>query len=100
MDRKTVAIVVLTFTAMLLAGVVVQGLQEKAALAQSGPRSGNALTGRYSDYVMVPVRISDNHDALCVSDTITNRMLFFIYDQQRDGLVPFPKGFDLTRDFE
>jgi len=97
MDRKTVAIVALTVTAMLLAGVVVQGLRETPAFAQA-PRGGDVASGRYSDYVMVPMKISENADVLCLTDTITMRMLFFTYDKGQKKLEVFGRGVELKKD--
>lgn len=97
MDRKTAAIVALTLTATLLAGVVVQGLREAPAYAQAGPR-GAKLSGRYSDYVMVPMKISENADVLCLTDNVTQRMLFFTFERGSKQLEVFGKGIELTRD--
>lgn len=97
MDRKTVAIAVLTITAMLLAGVVVQGLREQPAYGQARP--GGSPTGRYSNYSMVPMSISQNTEVLCVTDLITQRVIFFEYDKGSRSLVVFgTKGIDLKRE--
>lgn len=96
MDRKTVAIAFLTITAMALAGVIVQGLRDSPAYGQAGGRGG--LSGRYSDYAMAPMRISENVEVLCLVDTVTMRMLCFTYEQGGKQLEVFGKGVELQRD--
>jgi len=97
MNRKTVAIVVLTITAMMLSGVIVQGLRETPAFAQA-PRAGDLGSGRYSDYVVVPLHVDENTDILCITDTITMRMLFFEYDVAGKTLKVFGSGVQLKKD--
>ena len=77
MDRKTLGIAVLTITAVLLAGVVVQGLKPTPAEAQAG---------RFADYALLPVRVAGGNDELCVLDTTTERMLFFKYSLRAKAL--------------
>ena len=98
MDRKTLAIVVLTVTAMLLAGVVAQGLRDTPAYGQAGRGGGPGISYRYSDYVMAPMKISENADILCLTDTVTQRMLFFKYDGSKE-LKVYGKGVELAKDF-
>lgn len=99
MDRKTLAIVVLTVTATLLAGVVAQGLRDTPAYGQVGRGSGSGNSYRYSDYVMAPMKISENADILCLTDTVTQRMLFFKYNVSSKELDVYGKGVELTKDF-
>jgi hypothetical protein len=88
---KTVAIVVLTVTAVLLAGAVVTGLRENPAQAQAG---------RYADYAMASVAISDTAEALVVLDSVTQRMLYFSYDASTKQLAPMAESkADLNVDF-
>lgn len=89
MDRKIIFIAVLTITAGLLAGVLVDGLRPPAAQAQGG---------RYADYAMVPAATSSNSQSLCVVDTLTERMLFFSYDQSKKTLEVIGKA-ELRKDF-
>ena len=91
MDRKTVAIVVLTLTAFLLTGVAVNGLlpPDKPAYAQAG---------RLADYAMLPVAISNDTEVLCIIDTDTQRMLFFRYQNGKNQLEVVGKN-DLKTDF-
>jgi hypothetical protein len=98
MDRKTLAIVVLTVTATLLAGVVAQGLRDTPAYGQTG-RGGPGISYRYSDYVMAPMTVSQNADVLCLTDTVTLRMLFFKYNISTKALEVYGKGVELTKDF-
>ena len=88
---KTVAIVVLTVTAVLLAGAVVTGLRENPAQAQAG---------RFADYAMATVAISESAEALVVLDSTTQRMLYFSYDMNSKqlGAVAESKA-DLNVDF-
>jgi hypothetical protein len=88
---KTVAIVVLTVTAVLLAGAVVTGLRENSAQAQAG---------RYADYVMTTVALSESTEALVVLDSTTQRMLYFFYDSGAKQFVPIAEAkADLKADF-
>jgi len=87
---KTVAIVVLTITAVLLAGAVVNGLRENTAQAQAG---------RYADYAMATVATSDTGEALVVLDSVTQRMLYFSYDASTKQLAPAESKADLNVDF-
>lgn len=96
MDRKTLGIVVLTLTATLLAGVVVQGLRETPAYGQAGRPGG--MSYRYSDYVMVPMKVSQNSDVLSLLDTVTQRMLFFEYDINQKQLVLYGRGVEVQKD--
>ena len=95
MDRKTLGIVVLTLTATLLAGVVIQGLRETPAYGQA---ARNGLSYRYSEYVMVPMKVSDNNEVLCLLDAVTQRMLFFVYDINTNQLEVYGKGVEVNKD--
>jgi len=99
MDRKTLGIIVLTITATLLAGVVAQGFKD-AANAQTIPGSGGGsnLSWRYSDYVVVPMNVSQNSDILAVVDTVTQRILYFEYDINAKQLIPYTKGTEITQE--
>jgi hypothetical protein len=88
---KTVAIFVLAVTAMLLAGVTVQSLMEKQVQAQSG---------RFADYAMISAAMTEDADALCIVDTVTQRMLFWTYDNAGRTFQLMPKSkADLRRQF-
>jgi hypothetical protein len=88
---KTVAIVVLTITAVLLAGAVVSGLRENTAQAQAG---------RYADYAMATVALTESAEALVVLDSTTQRMLFFSYDLGSKQFTPIAEAkADLKADF-
>jgi hypothetical protein len=89
---KTLAICLLTVTALILAGVV----------AQMGPsHEAKAQAGRFADYIMVPAETSGGIDALCIIDTTTQRMLFFQYDNTAKELTPLRGSqADLKKDFE
>jgi len=89
---KTVAIVVLTITAVLLAGAVVTGLRENAAQAQAG---------RFSDYAMASVATSTATEAVVVVDSVTQRMLFFAFNLNSKQFESIPEAkADLKADFE
>jgi len=88
---KTIAIFMLVVTAMLLAGVTVQSLVDNKAQAQGG---------RLTDYALISVAIDSNSDAACVVDTVTQRMLFFAYDQTTKKFEVMPQStFQLRKDF-
>ena len=97
MDRKTVGIIVLTLTATLLAGVVVQGFRDATAYGQASPGAAG-MSSRYSDYVMVPMSVSQNTEVVALVDTVTQRMLFFEYDINTKGLAVYGKGVELSQD--
>lgn len=97
MDRKTLGIIVLTITATLLAGVIVQGLREGPVYGQAAP-GNTGLSHRYSDYIMVPVSISQNTEVVALFDTITQRMLFFEYDINTKQPAVYGKGVELSQD--
>ena len=78
MDGKTVGIVLLTLTAMLLLGVLAN---------VTAPTDVQAQGGRFSDYAMVPAAASADIDTLCVLDTKTQRMVFFEWDKTDKKLV-------------
>jgi len=87
---KTLAIFLLAFTALIMAAVAVQ-LGERVAYAQSG---------RFADFAMVPASSAEDYDALCIIDTVTQRMLFFQYDRTQKKLVVLKDSHaDLKRDF-
>jgi len=88
---KTFAIFLLVFTALILAAVAVQLGGERVAYAQSG---------RFADYAMIPASTAEDYDAICIIDTVTQRMLFFQYDLNQKKLMPL-KGSqaDLKKDF-
>ena len=88
---KTLAIFLLIFTALLLAGVAVQLGGERVAYTQSG---------RFADYAMVPASTAEDYDAVCIIDTVTQRMLFFQYDRTEKKLVVLKDSHaDLKKDF-
>lgn len=98
MDRKTLGIVVLTITATLLAGVIVQGFREGPVYGQAVPGGSAGLSHRYSDYVMVPFAVAQDSEVLAVTDTVTMRMLYFEYDISTKLFAVYGKGVDLTQD--
>jgi hypothetical protein len=98
MDRKTLGIIVLTITATLLAGVVAQGLNPANAQTIPGGGPSSNLSWRYSDYVMVPMNVSQNNDILAIVDTVTQRILYFEYDTNAKQLVPYTKGTEITQE--
>jgi hypothetical protein len=100
MDRKTLGIIVLTITATLLAGVIVQGLREPVAYGQAAPGAGGDLSYRYSDYVMVPLAVAQDVEILCLVDTVTQRMLFFEYDINTKQLAVYGKGVEVSQDLK
>ncbi|MBN2584446.1 MAG: hypothetical protein JXL80_15400 [Planctomycetes bacterium] len=88
---KTFAIFFLTFTALILAGVAADLGHNHVA---------NAQAGRFADYVMVPASTSSGSDALCVIDTVTQRMLFFEFDISQEQFLPLRGSqADLKKDF-
>jgi hypothetical protein len=92
MDGKSLAIGVLVATAILLGGVVANGLrQERVAYAQGGV---------YATYLATSANMSENNATFAVLDTETRRLLFYRVDVPKMLLEPIPKGADLTRDFQ
>ena len=88
---KTFAIFFLIFTALIMASVVVQLVGERVAYAQSG---------RFADYAMIPASTAEDFDAICIIDTVTQRMLFFQYDRSQKKLVVLKDSqADLKKDF-
>ena len=88
---KTLAISLLVFVALILAAVAVQLGGERVAYAQSG---------RFADYAMVPACTAEDYDAICIIDTVTQRMLFFQYDRSQKKLVVLKDSqADLKKDF-
>jgi len=88
---KTFAIFFLIFTALIMAGVVVQLGGERVAYAQSG---------RFADFAMVPASTAEDYDAICIIDTVTQRMLFFQYDLNQKKLIVLKDSHaNLKKDF-
>jgi hypothetical protein len=91
MDAKTVVIGVLVVTAVLMGGVVANGLrQESAAYAQGGV---------YSTYLLTTARIRANMDSFVIIDTAGRKMLIYDYDIGMNKLKP-SKGANLLVDFQ
>jgi hypothetical protein len=68
MNGKSVAIIVLLLSAVVLATMVVNGGHTQAQ------------AGRFADYAMLPVQVASDRDALLIIDTTTERMVLFDYD--------------------
>ena len=74
-----------------MAGAVVTGLRENVAQAQAG---------RFSDYAMATVALTESAEALVVVDSTTQRMLFFSYDLGSKQFTSIPEAkADLMTEF-
>lgn len=86
MNGKSVAIIILLVSAVALATLVVTG----------GPSFAQA--GRFADYGMAPLQVSNDRDALVIFDTTTQRMVVYEFDLTSKSLTVSDKG-DLRKLF-
>ena len=91
MDAKTVVIGVLVVTAVLMGGVVANGLRPESAAYGQG--------GVYSTYLLTTARIRTNLDSFVILDTAGRKMLIYDYDIGTSKLKP-SKGANLLQDFQ
>ena len=92
MDGKTVAIGVLVVMAVLLAGIVTNGLyQERAAYGQGGV---------YATYLATSIMVRDGFSNFAILDTEARALAFYDLDPTKFELKPsLGQGRRLMKDF-
>jgi hypothetical protein len=90
MDWKTVVIGALVVAAVLLGGVVTNGLKEKPAYGQGGV---------YSTYLAVSADVQERYSNFVVLDTETHRLLIYRVDPTKQTLETVG-GHDLVLEFK
>jgi hypothetical protein len=89
MDAKTVAIVVLVVTAMLLGGIAASGLRPEPAYGQGGV---------YATYLAASASIREDYSQFIVADTANRRLIFYEFNVANKTFAP-ADGVELVRDF-
>ncbi len=90
MDAKTVVIVALVVSALLLGGVVASGLRPQPAYGQGGV---------YSTYQAVTAEVRDDMVQFIILDSASRRLIFYEFNPAGKELRPVD-GRQLLADFQ